>query len=60
VQVETERAVSTSKTFVQQTLDEMNGCATKRPRLANLSVRVGSGGRIRTYDQAVNSRPLYH
>jgi hypothetical protein len=20
----------------------------------------GSGGRIRTYDQAVNSRPLYH
>ena len=21
---------------------------------------VGSGGRIRTYDQAVNSRPLYH
>ena len=22
--------------------------------------RVGSGGRIRTYDMAVNSRPLYH
>ena len=22
--------------------------------------RDGSGGRIRTYDQAVNSRPLYH
>jgi hypothetical protein len=22
--------------------------------------RSGSGGRIRTYDQAVNSRPLYH
>jgi integrase len=22
--------------------------------------KVGSGGRIRTYDQAVNSRPLYH
>jgi hypothetical protein len=21
---------------------------------------TGSGGRIRTYDQAVNSRPLYH
>jgi hypothetical protein len=21
---------------------------------------VGSGGRIRTYDMAVNSRPLYH
>jgi len=20
----------------------------------------GSGGRIRTYDQAINSRPLYH
>jgi hypothetical protein len=23
-------------------------------------VRNGSGGRTRTYDQAVNSRPLYH
>jgi hypothetical protein len=23
-------------------------------------VETGSGGRIRTYDQAVNSRPLYH
>ena len=22
--------------------------------------KVGSGGRTRTYDQAVNSRPLYH
>jgi hypothetical protein len=21
---------------------------------------IGSGGKIRTYDQAVNSRPLYH
>jgi hypothetical protein len=21
---------------------------------------VGSGGKIRTYDQAINSRPLYH
>src|SRR5690242_12613521 len=24
------------------------------------TVSSGSGGRIRTYDQAVNSRPLYH
>jgi hypothetical protein len=22
--------------------------------------RIGSSGRIRTYDQSVNSRPLYH
>ena len=31
-------------------------------RLLKLSTKSGngSGGRIRTYDQAVNSRPLYH
>ena len=28
-------------------------------RTTNLE-RSGSGGRTRTYDQAVNSRPLYH
>lgn len=27
---------------------------------AVLATESGSGGRIRTYDQAVNSRPLYH
>ena len=29
-------------------------------RFAPGGQRVGSGGRIRTYDMAVNSRPLYH
>ena len=24
------------------------------------SLKIGSSGRIRTYDQSVNSRPLYH
>jgi hypothetical protein len=28
-------------------------------RVSNLG-SIGSGGRTRTYDQAVNSRPLYH
>ena len=41
-------------------------CASRAdPATASREVRLGpgasgSGGRIRTYDQAVNSRPLYH
>ena len=30
------------------------------PKVGDPLGEVGSGGRIRTYDQAVNSRPLYH
>ena len=29
-------------------------------RRLSLPRDIGSGGRTRTYDQAVNSRPLYH
>jgi hypothetical protein len=29
-------------------------------RLEDSYMGIGSGGRIRTYDQAINSRPLYH
>jgi hypothetical protein len=31
-----------------------------RPRPCDSREEFGSGGRIRTYDMAVNSRPLYH
>jgi len=40
-----------------------NGVASSRlekPKVGRPRGKVGSGGRIRTYDQAVNSRPLYH
>ena len=40
-----------------------NRVASSRPDEPKVGVprrEVGSGGRIRTYDQAVNSRPLYH
>ena len=30
------------------------------PEVGLLVREIGSGGRIRTYDQAINSRPLYH
>ena len=32
----------------------------KEARTGRTERESGSGGRIRTYDQAVNSRPLYH
>jgi integrase len=32
----------------------------EKPKVGRPRGEVGSGGRIRTYDQAVNSRPLYH
>ena len=33
---------------------------TPRTSAGSPTSRLGSGGRTRTYDQAVNSRPLYH
>ena len=41
----------------------VDGVATEpdgRAWSGRLTRGSGSGGRIRTYDQAVNSRPLYH
>ena len=32
----------------------------KGPKIGDPLGESGSGGRTRTYDQAVNSRPLYH
>ncbi len=32
----------------------------EEPGMVGLLEKRGSGGKIRTYDQAVNSRPLYH
>jgi shikimate kinase len=43
-----------------QTLRDRIGGGTGRPGLAQTERESGSGGRTRTYDQAVNSRPLYH
>jgi hypothetical protein len=34
--------------------------ATTRVLTGRIPYTSGSGGRTRTYDQAVNSRPLYH
>jgi hypothetical protein len=40
-----------------------DGVASSGPESSEVALprgKVGSGGRTRTYDQAVNSRPLYH
>jgi hypothetical protein len=36
------------------------GARPTRVLTGRIPYTSGSGGRIRTYDQAVNSRPLYH
>jgi integrase len=57
-------AISGSRQSVTQSVTEpeygvaLNG--PQGPGMARSDREVGSGGRTRTYDQAVNSRPLYH
>jgi hypothetical protein len=40
--------------------DGVVGSGPMEPEGGPFYLGTGSGGRIRTYDQAVNSRPLYH
>jgi integrase len=40
--------------------DGVVGGGAEQPEIGPFVREDGSGGRIRTYDQAVNSRPLYH
>ena len=40
--------------------DRVFGSLQELPEEGHSLGKTGSGGRIRTYDQAVNSRPLYH
>jgi hypothetical protein len=40
--------------------DGVFGSRQESPEEGHSLGTTGSGGRIRTYDQAVNSRPLYH
>ncbi len=50
-------------TFRKERDDELSDPEGAGRRAANLGAvgrGNGSGGRIRTYDQAINSRPLYH
>ena len=39
---------------------ETAGCILQDVNLVRHEEKNGSSGRIRTYDQSVNSRPLYH
>lgn len=43
----------------RRTPNRRTHAASEKPRLGR-GFRYGSAGRIRTYDQSVNSRPLYH
>jgi hypothetical protein len=52
-----------SESVTESVTDPVGRVAQSRPespRDAHSVRESGSGGRIRTYDQAVNSRPLYH
>ena len=54
---------SASESVTESVTDPADGVASGRPgsaREADLIGETGSGGRIRTYDHAVNSRLLYH
>ena len=45
---------------VTHTEDAVTGSRQEEAEVADSLGESGSGGRIRTYDMAVNSRPLYH
>jgi integrase len=56
-------ATSASESVTESVTDRVDGVVRGRPaspRETDLIGENGSGGRIRTYDHAVNSRPLYH
>ena len=51
------------QSVTQSVTDSENRVANSKPdkpRMGRPRGEIGSGGRTRTYDQAVNSRPLYH
>jgi F420H(2)-dependent quinone reductase len=41
-------------------MPDLGGPGPRAAKSGRSELESGSGGRIRTYDQAVNSRPLYH
>ena len=51
-------AESHSESHLGPDLDGQDGA--RAAETGHIERESGSGGRIRTYDQAVNSRPLYH
>ena len=54
---------SATESVTESVTELANGVAWSRPDEGEVTDplgKVGSGGRTRTYDQAVNSRPLYH
>ncbi len=58
-----ERAVTSRQSVTQSVTEWLREVAESRPEEPKEGAPrgdVGSGGRTRTYDQAVNSRPLYH
>ena len=59
-----DRAVSGPSSSVRQSVtdpaDAVVGSSAESPAEGLHEGESGSGGRIRTYGQAVNSRPLYH
>jgi hypothetical protein len=59
-----ERALTDPDLTVTVTVTEpANGVVeggSEQPEIGPFVREDGSGGKIRTYDQAVNSRPLYH
>ncbi len=57
-----ERAVAGDQSVTQSVTETAGGVGRSRPELPieGDPRESGSGGRIRTYDMAVNSRPLYH
>ncbi len=58
-----ELAMTDPQSVTRSVTESSGGAAESRlqsPEEGNPRASDGSGGRIRTYDQAVNSRPLYH
>ena len=54
-----ERALTATLT-VTESVEGVVPSRAESPEVGDPQGEGGSGGRIRTYDQAVNSRPLYH
>src|SRR3990172_45005 len=55
--------IGSRQSVTQSVTDTADGVVVSRPKGQEVALPLeesGSGGRTRTYDQAVNSRPLYH
>jgi hypothetical protein len=55
-----QRALAESHSESHLAADSRGQDWARAAETGQLERESGSGGRIRTYDQAVNSRPLYH